>query len=245
MSQIMDAGPVLFLFDIDGTLIKGGTAVHREAFAHAFRAVYGLPLDLDGVPAGGRTDTWLLIEPLRRNGLSETEIRAGMPRAFDEMQVYVEERLGDLRDRVLPGVPKVLDHLRARGHRLGLLTGNLSRIAMAKMRQAGLATYFDTGGFGEESDIRSDLVPVALRKWGEATGEDIPAWRTVVVGDTPLDVEAGKVHGTRTVVVATGPYAEAQLRETDADLVLPSLEDATAASQALLQLAAATGRTGR
>ena len=33
----------LFLFDIDGTLLRGGTRVHREAFTYAFQTVYGLP----------------------------------------------------------------------------------------------------------------------------------------------------------------------------------------------------------
>ena len=58
--------PALYLFDIDWTLIRGGTPAHREAFTPAYREVYGLDLSLDGISAAGRTDTWLLAEPLRR-----------------------------------------------------------------------------------------------------------------------------------------------------------------------------------
>jgi phosphoglycolate phosphatase len=228
--------PALFLFDIDGTLLESGTAVHREAFAHAFRRVYGLPLNLNGLSAAGRTDTWLLAEPLRRQGMSDQEIWRRMPLAFREMEVYVEQNLGDLRDRVLPGVHRTLECLSDRRHLLGLLTGNLSRIAMAKMRQAGLARFFDIGGFGEESEFRARLVPVALSAASREAGREIPPSRSVVIGDTPMDVEAGKFAGSRTVGVATGPYSIAELRGSGADLVLPSLADAKGSVEALIGL---------
>jgi beta-phosphoglucomutase-like phosphatase (HAD superfamily) len=222
----MNRNPKLFLFDVDGTLIRTGTTVHKDAFALAFRQVYGLELDLNGVSAAGRTDTWLLHEALRRQGWSDEQIRERRRQAFDLMEDYVDEHLGDLRDRVLPGVPEVLQALDARGQLLGLLTGNLARVAMAKVRHAGLDRYFDTGGFGEESEVRAHLVPVALRKAGELARHEIAPEHAVVIGDTPLDVEAGKMAGTRTVAVATGPYSYDVLLDSGADLVLPTLEDA-------------------
>jgi phosphoglycolate phosphatase-like HAD superfamily hydrolase len=228
----------LYLFDIDGTLLRAGTAVHRESFAHAYRAVYGLPLSLDGIPAGGRTDTWLVAEPLRRSGLDDDAIWEKMPEAFTEMQAYTEQHLGDLRHCVLPGVRDVLDGLRADGHVLGLLTGNLSRIAWAKLRHAGLSGYFQVGGFGEESEVRSHLVPVALAAATHLTGRPVPPEHAVLVGDTPLDVEAGKSHGTKTVGVATGPATLESLIEARADVVLESFEDSRRALGELLGLAA-------
>lgn len=236
MAGRSDIEPALFLFDIDGTLLQGSTQVHRDAFRHAFETVYGLALSLDGISAAGRTDRWLLAEPLRRAGMDATSIRARMGPAFAVMQDYVETHLGDLRDKVLPGVPDVLAGLHQQGALLGLLTGNLSRIALAKMRHAGLAEYFDTGGFGEESEVRAHLVPVAMAHASQRATAPVPAGRTVVIGDTPLDIEAGAEHGTRTAGVATGPFDEEVLRRTGADLVLPSLADASAAVSALLRL---------
>jgi phosphoglycolate phosphatase-like HAD superfamily hydrolase len=109
------------------------------------------------------------------------------------------------------------------------------------MRKAGLDRYVDVGGFGEESAVRSHLVPVALRKASERAGHEIAPSAAVVIGDTPLDVEAGRAHGTRTVGVATGPYSVAELEAAGADLALPSLADAEAVVGALLAL---TGRAG-
>jgi phosphoglycolate phosphatase-like HAD superfamily hydrolase len=228
----------LFLFDIDGTLLRGSTAVHRDAFRHAFETVYGVPLSLDGISAAGRTDMWLLAEPLRRTGMDPATIRGGMTEAFAVMQEYVDTHLGDLKDKVLPGVPDVLAELRRHNALLGLLTGNLSRIAMAKLRHAGLAQYFDTGGFGEESEVRAHLVPVAMAHASRRAGSPIPASHTVVIGDTPLDIEAGAEHGTRTAGVATGPFGEEILRQAGADLVLSSMADYSMTVPALLALVA-------
>lgn len=227
----------LFLFDIDGTLLRGATAVHRDAFREAYRTVYGLPIDLEGIAAAGRTDSWLLAEPLRRVGMSEEEIHAGKPAAFSLMQEYVDTRQSDLRHAVLPGVTELLAYLDARGELLGLVTGNLSGIALTKLHHAGLAHFFDLGGFGEESAVRSHLIPVALAKAEQATGCRIAPERTVVVGDTELDIEAGKECGTRTAAVATGPRDEEELRIAGADLVFPSFAQPKEVAEQLLHLA--------
>lgn len=233
--------PELFLFDIDGTLLRGSTQVHRQAFAEVFKSFYGIDTSLDGLQAAGRTDTWLFEEPLRHAGLPESDIRKCMPEAFKAMEAYVDQHLDDLHDKVLPGVRQVLAALDEDGALLGLLTGNLRGIAFAKMRKAGLAQYFDTGGFGGESVDRAHLVPVALRHAGEATGHTIQPGRAVVIGDTPLDIAAGANCGTKTVGVATGPFSLEQLAEAGADLVLSSLDEPDMAARLKSLLTAETG----
>lgn len=236
---MITAEPALFLFDIDGTLLPP-SPIHGAAFAYAFRTVYGLPLDISSTHASGRTDTWILAEPLRRAGLSDASIWSRLPAAYIAMDTYVQQHLGDLQQEVLPGVPEVLAFLHRADQLLGLLTGNLAGIARTKMQRAGLDRYFTVGGFGEESDVRADLVPVALHKASQLVGYAIPAHRVVVIGDTPLDVEAGQAHGTLTACVATGAYTADDLRRTGANLVLPSFADPTAAAAALLHLVGAT-----
>ncbi len=228
--------PRLFLFDIDGTILRGGTVVHRDAFAFAFRTVYDLPLTLDAVVAAGQTDTWLLVEPLRRSGVADADIWAGMPLAFTVMADYVEEHIADMREHVLPGVAEVLARLREMGFLLGLLTGNLSRIACAKLQQAGLDQYFSTGGFGEESMNRPDLVPVALAHAAQTFGMPLGAGHALLIGDTPLDVEAGRAHGVLTCGVATGRFSADALRVAGAHLVLETLADYERAVEALVRV---------
>jgi phosphoglycolate phosphatase-like HAD superfamily hydrolase len=47
----------------------------------------------------------------------------------------------------------------------------------------------------------------------------------LVVGDTPLDIEAAHAAGTVAVGVASGHYSAEQLRDAGADYVLESLEE--------------------
>jgi phosphoglycolate phosphatase-like HAD superfamily hydrolase len=56
----------------------------------------------------------------------------------------------------------------------------------------------------------------------------------VLVGDTPLDVAAGREGGARVVAVATGHYDEDTLRAAGADVVLPGLGDTRRAVEAIL-----------
>jgi phosphoglycolate phosphatase-like HAD superfamily hydrolase len=225
----------LYLFDVDGTLVPS-SPVHGAAFDYALKSVYGTMLTIAGIEGEGRTDAWILSEPLRRAGWPEDRIMARFPQAFAAMVDYFNRHVGDSGGVVLPGVPDLLRGLQADDQLLGVITGNLEGIAMSKLRRAGLASFFPAGAFGEVSFQRGDLVPVAITNVCRTSGHDIPKERIVVVGDTPLDVEAGRENGVCTAVVATGMYSQARLQATGADLVIPSFADWSAALNGLLTL---------
>ena len=48
---------------------------------------------------------------------------------------------------------------------------------------------------------------------------------TVVIGDTPRDVDCGLAIGARTLAVATGSFSSSQLAKTGADRVVIDLPD--------------------
>ena len=47
----------------------------------------------------------------------------------------------------------------------------------------------------------------------------------VIIGDTPLDVTCAKIHGARSIAVATGPYPLENLQSTGTDLALEDLTE--------------------
>ncbi len=207
----------LLLFDIDGTLLRGGDPTHANAFDAACRAIFGVPCDVHRTDLAGRTDRHILRAVLALEGVTPND--AQINQTFGFMEDYVERELThSLENRLLPGVRELLMELR--GHTRGLVTGNLPRIAKVKLSRAGIWSSFDgVGGFGHLSEVRADLVRAALEQSKE------PADRTVVIGDTLHDIECGRAHGTRTVGVATGRVPAEELQAAGADLVLGTLDE--------------------
>jgi phosphoglycolate phosphatase-like HAD superfamily hydrolase len=56
-------------------------------------------------------------------------------------------------------------------------------------------------------------------------GARFTAAATLVIGDTPFDVEVARTHGARSVAVATGSYDRSALEATGADIVLDDFAD--------------------
>jgi len=195
---------VAVLFDVDGTLIRSGNTLHHDAFTVALREIYGVRYDLRSLGPGGRTDRWLAREALRRTGVNDELAEERLDEAFHCMIDFYLEHVQDLSPYVLPGVVGVLEKLKESGFRLGLITGNLEAIAKSKMERAGLGSFFEFGGYGGDSEVRSDVVAAAFR--AAEAGCGTPAGHeAVVVGDTPFDVEAAHAHNFRCVGVLTGP----------------------------------------
>jgi phosphoglycolate phosphatase-like HAD superfamily hydrolase len=92
----------------------------------------------------------------------------------------------------------------------------------------------EVGAYGDDHEIRADLVPLARASAAAAYGENFSGTATVLVGDTPLDVEAARVAGARAVAVASGEFSVSDLAASGADAVLADLTDTAAVLAAIL-----------
>ncbi len=213
----------LILFDLDETLIKGFEG-HKTAFSEAFRKVYGVDTNVDIINNSGMTQRGIIIEVLKKNGLTEEVIKPRIEECLKVMDESFEEIIKYDEIIVLEGVRELLEELEKNNILMGLVTGNSEFIARSKLKKVGLDKYFKVGGFGSEEVDRTKLVKIAIQKAGEGFGfkfnDDV-----FIFGDTPRDVKAGKEAGVKTVCVCTGIYSEGQLEETGADFVLPDLRD--------------------
>ncbi|HEX3682660.1 MAG TPA: HAD family hydrolase [Bryobacteraceae bacterium] len=220
----MNAATVLVLFDIDGTLLRGAGAHHKQALIDGIQKVTGLATHLDGIATSGMLDCDLIAAMLKAAGHPEREIRAVMRQVMEECQsCYRASCPSDLRPQLCPGVPALLSALRERGAELGLVTGNLTGIAWRKMELAGLRDYFSVGGFAEDAGTRAELAQVARQRAIER-GLVAPDCRTSLVGDHPNDVLAAKANGFRAVAVGTGLVGCEDLAAAQPDVLAPNLE---------------------
>jgi phosphoglycolate phosphatase len=229
----------LVLWDIDGTLVQAGE-VGRDIFAEAFQAVLGRAPDQVAarmLSMAGRTDPEIALELLAAHEIAEGERH--LPAFSEALVTALAAKAVAIRERglALPGARDVLAALgRADGVVQSLLTGNVQPNALLKLASFGLDGYldFEVGGFGSDHRHRPSLVDVARGKAERKYRTAFDATATVLVGDTPLDVAAGRAGGARVVAVATGPYTLDELEETGADAVLPDLRHTDAAIAAIL-----------
>src|SRR4051794_8614804 len=198
---------LLVLWDVDWTLVDAA-GVGRDAFEEAFEAVTGAPLR-EPIEMAGRTDHQIAVAMLEQLG------HAGdprVPKVLDQLGVGLAAKAGEVRARghAMPGAREALEALAGREDVVSsLLTGNIETNAALKLAAFGLDTLVDleVGGYGSDPhDSRGELVVFARerteRKYGQAFGPE----DTVLVGDTPLDIEAARHAGARSIGVAAGPY---------------------------------------
>ena len=223
----------LILFDIDGTLVRGGPA--KIAFNTAMLATYGTAGAVESYDFSGKTDPQIARELLSDAGLDHAVVEAGLDALWDRYIEELESRIGSNPMRLLPGVAGLIEALDSEPDvAIGLVTGNIIRGARLKLGSVGLAECFEVGGYGSDHAIRERLPAIALERAFEAWGVRFPPESAVIVGDTPRDVECGKHEGTRTVAVATGRVPREQLETTGADAIFDDFSDVAAVIEVLL-----------
>jgi phosphoglycolate phosphatase len=218
----IDAMNRLVLFDIDGTLIKSGSRSHKLAFASAFTKIYGIDTAIDVIDHDGKSDKRIIVEVLKKNGLNEESIRVKIDEAMREMADFFEKNISIDEPVLLEGVEELLKELKKNNILIGLITGNLEPIARAKLKRIKLNKYFKFGGFGNDSEKRSSLIKIAIKR-----AEDDFNFKydnnVFVIGDTPKDVKAGREAGVKVIIVPTGKYSEKELKAQNPDFLFKNL----------------------
>ena len=221
---------VAVCWDVDGTLLRGG-AVGREVLERAFTVVTGHPAPSEPVVMPGRTD-WLIGEALRDALPDEhATILRGRGDAFGHDMIAAvgaewRRREPDLAAvaHTLPGIPETVAALAAEpGVVQTLTTGNVRAGARAKLAAVGLADGpidLELGGYGEGPGARVRVVTAARDALAARFGT---APTLIVVGDTPLDVEAAHRAGAVAVGVATGGASLEELHASGAEHVFADL----------------------
>jgi HAD superfamily hydrolase (TIGR01509 family) len=152
----------------------------------------------------------------------------------------LEERIGDegrarqgkevdaLLDEIapLPGARDLLVAIKQRGHRLVLASSGQQRhvdFALDLLDARDLADGWTSSADADATKPAPDLLQVALEKLGAP--EDAPS---VMIGDTPFDVEAAEKAGMPAIVVRSGGFGDDELRGAGAVALYDTPADLTA-----------------
>ena len=200
-----------FLFDLDGTLIDHFKAIHR-CYAYTLPRM-GLPEptphQVRDAVGGGLENALLHFVPPDRIG--------------EALKVYREYWNRTMLDDVeaMPGALALLKGLKARGASLGVLTNKVGPSSRLICDTLGFSPYLAaTIGAGDTKWLKPqrELSAYALTL---LTGSPDS---TLLVGDSPFDVEAAHNGGFPCWVVTTGTHTADELVAAEADAVFPDLK---------------------
>ncbi len=212
------------LFDLDGTLVTTGGAGVR-ALERAFAEIFSLSNALDGIDCAGKTDPRIIREIFQQK-LSRDCSGADMTRVQERYLHHLPGECEIADDYVvMKGIPEILEHLMTLDVVMGLGTGNIETGARKKLHRGGLNRYFPFGGFGSDSEDRAELLKVGHAKANAHSGKNIPKEDVYIVGDTPLDIHAGRRAGFKVISCATGSSSSDALKSHNPDFLLSNFEN--------------------
>src|SRR5437870_2169326 len=228
------------LFDIDGTLIKTVRRSEYRKLIHAMLLdVFGTCGRINEVDFAGKTDLAIYREALESEGVTPARIRERLS-TIEAATVEILNHLSSTGEvfQLCPGVRELLDALSTDSRFLpSLLTGNVEKLAEAKLRVAGIWHYFQRrGAFGSDDEERDHLPAIAAERISAHLGHILAPDRFIIVGDTPRDISCARHFGARVVAVASGTHNVEQLKALSPDVLLEDLSDTKSVHGLLAEL---------
>jgi len=194
------------VLDVDGTLVDSNYQ-HALAWYRALRSL------------GETFPIWRIHRLIGMGGdqlvptLAGDEVEA---RIGEEARERQGKEVDALLDEIapLPGARDLLLAIKERGHRLVLASSGQQRhvdFALDLLGAREIADAWTSADDAEQTKPAPDLLQVALQKLGVPA--DAPS---VLVGDSPFDVQAAKNAGMPALVVRSGGFGDDELRESGA-----------------------------
>ncbi|HSV66458.1 MAG TPA: HAD hydrolase-like protein [Mycobacteriales bacterium] len=228
------ATPTLVLWDIDHTLIET-RGVGGELYQAAFEEITGRKLE-HKAEITGKTERAILAETLQLHGLEPGEDYQA--KYAEALARQYEQHADELRQRgrALPGAREALGALAKLPNVIQtVLTGNLRAVAVTKLWVFGLDGFidFEVGAYSDDEENRPKLVAVAQRRASEKYGAAFDPDNTVIIGDSPSDVETGLKGGAKVIGIASGKSSVEELRGAGGSFVLSDLTSAADLTRAV------------
>ncbi len=204
-------------FDVDGTLSDTD-----DYYAQKIAVFFPRSLVRDPVHTARRIVMWVESPGNALLGFAD---RIGID---DEMVAFIDwlnrHRKSPLKKYlIVPGVEEMLKRLYGR-YPMSVVSARDEKSTMRFLTQFDLCKYFDpivTGLSAPHTKPYPDPILLAAKRMG------VKAEECLMIGDTTVDIRAGKSAGAQTVGVLCGFGEEPELNQLGADLILKSTADVT------------------
>ena len=201
------------LFDLDGTILDTKDA-YIEAATIAFKAI-------------GRKNpsTERLLELPKRveNKQSIVDIVGENPQGFLDVFLKTFYAIAPTKTKPMPNIANILKRLSQKA-KLSVITMRFmpKEIILLELKQHGLDRYFAEVVTALDT-CKPKPSPEALIHASDAM--DVQMCECVIVGDSVVDVQAGKAAGAKTVAVLTGLYTQKELAQEKPDFIIKDISE--------------------
>ena len=205
------------IFDMDGTILNS-VEPYYKVVVETFKRLGLPPAPREKVleVMGQGRSPWESLVPEELEGREEV---------LEECRRLGEELIGELFPKeleLIDGSREVLRGLKESGFLTGIATSSWGVISVQFLQRRGLLGYLDaivTGREVAEGKPAPDLILECLKRMGASTQE------AVYVGDSPVDIRAGKAAKVRTVGVLTGTSDYDTLLKEGPDLIIDHVRE--------------------
>lgn len=204
----------LVIFDLDGTLVDSTDAI-CYTFNHVLQQQQ-LPIVEHALISA------MIGQPLRQ--MYQTCLPSATAEEIEDfyhLYVAAYAPFSQQHSRILPGTAEVLPLLAAT-KKISLATTKSRTPAVEVLEQFHLLPHFDLVlGIDNVSlpKPHPEIIQKALAEF------DVDPRRAVMIGDTTLDMDAGRGAGVHTIGVLTGTHSRETLQGSEPTMILNSLED--------------------
>lgn len=145
--------------------------------------------------------------------------------------ILASKRLKEIANNspLFPGVPEILEALHSRGIRMGIVTTRSEKEANQILERFSIEKYFGTVVTRDDTERgkpHPDPVILAMKRLNLKSEE------TVMIGDMPTDIEAGKLAGTKTIGLLLGIFNK-ELANKNPDALTDSISSLPALIEGL------------
>jgi len=210
--------PKVVLFDMDGTLYDS-MPNHRIAWQQSM-AEWGITMTDDDVYSyeGMRGFD---IEKLIARKYTGQDISDQMARTRYEEKSRIFETLP--RAEIMQGAKELMTKLRADGLLIGIVTGSSQRPLLQRLAN-DFANWVCPDHIVSAFNVKRGKPYADPYLEGLHVTGDFNPWQAIVVENAPLGVQAGAAARIFTIAVNSGPLPDEVLRNSGADIVLPSIQ---------------------
>jgi phosphoglycolate phosphatase len=203
----------LIIFDLDGTLIDSSTDI-TNAINYAIEP-YGInPLTVkDTIALIGEGITKLIEKVVIRSGEKNIDMNTLIQRFLEHYSAHLIDNT-----TVYPKVRETLAKLD--NYKKAVISNKREALSIEVLKRLGLLQYIDLiVGSDTTPEKKPSPVPIFYVLSRLGVGKE----KTVIVGDSNYDIEAGKAAGIKTIAVTYG-YRPIELLN-DADKIINNIEE--------------------